>query len=101
MVEDVEYDVNELPDSYFSKAAARVFDKIDNGKDGFLPLSKFVDLIEIPGGGGCSEDLTGRLRKLYKNESGSLGRFAYVRWYVEEDVSLESTEESERLVGWG
>ena len=27
VIEDVEDDVDELPDSYFSKAAARVFDK--------------------------------------------------------------------------
>ena len=37
MIEDVEYDKDELPDSEFSKASARVFNKIDNGKDGFLP----------------------------------------------------------------
>ena len=45
----VEYDVDELPDSDFSKAAARVFDKIYNGKYGALPLSKVVDLIETLG----------------------------------------------------
>ena len=37
MVEDVEDGVYEIPDSAFSKAAARLFDRIDNGKDGFLP----------------------------------------------------------------
>ena len=37
MIEDVEDDADELPDSDFSKAAARVFDKIYNGKDGVLP----------------------------------------------------------------
>ena len=40
MVEDVEDDVDEIPDSDFSKAAARVFDNIDNGRDVFLPSSK-------------------------------------------------------------
>ena len=44
MIEYVEDDVDELPDSYFSKAAARVFDKIYNGKAVVLPLTKFVDL---------------------------------------------------------
>ena len=43
MIEDVECYIDELPHSDFSKAAARVFDKIDNGKDGVLPSSKFVD----------------------------------------------------------
>ena len=36
VIEDVEDDVDELPDSDFSKSAARVFDKIDNGKAGVL-----------------------------------------------------------------
>ena len=42
MIEDVEDDIYELPYSYFSKAAAIIFDKIDNGKDGVLPWSKFL-----------------------------------------------------------
>ena len=46
MIKYVEYDVDELPDSYFAKAAAGLFDKIDNGKAGVIPYSKFVDLIE-------------------------------------------------------
>ena len=46
MIEDVEDDVGELTDSDFSKVAAIIFDKIDNGKDGVLTLSKFVDLIQ-------------------------------------------------------
>ena len=41
MIEDVEDDVDELPDPEFAKAAARVFYKIDNGKDGVLPLYFF------------------------------------------------------------
>ena len=36
VIEDVEDDVDERPDSDFSKAAARVFDIIDNGKAGVL-----------------------------------------------------------------
>ena len=51
VIENFEDDVDELSDLDFSKAAARVFDKINNGKDGVLPLSKFVDLIETLGEG--------------------------------------------------
>ena len=54
MIEDMEDDVDELPDSDFSKAAVIIFDRIDNGKDGALPLSKYVELIETLGGGGGS-----------------------------------------------
>ena len=46
LIEDVEDDVDELPDSDFSKSAARVFYEIDNRKADVLPLSNFVDLIE-------------------------------------------------------
>ena len=67
VMEDVEDDINELPDSDFSKAAAREFYKIYNGKDGVLPSSKFVDLIEILGEGFHSEKLEVHLRKLYPN----------------------------------
>ena len=67
VIEDVEDDVNELPDSDFSKAAAREFYKIYNGKDGVLPSSKFVDLIEILGEGFHSEKLEVHLRKLDPN----------------------------------
>ena len=42
MVQYVEYDVDELPDSYFSKDAAIIFDNIYNGKDVVLPLPKFL-----------------------------------------------------------
>ena len=41
------------------------------------------------------------LRKLDPNESVSLDRFAFVRWYVGKEVSMVSVEEAERLVGWG
>ena len=37
VIEDAEDDVDGLSDSYFSKAAARVFVKINNGKAGVLP----------------------------------------------------------------
>ena len=50
-------------------------------------------------GGFHSEELAGYLRKVDPNESGSLYRFAFVRWYVEEEVSLDSAEEEECLVG--
>ena len=49
MMEDVEDGVDELSDSDFSKAIAILFDKKDNGKDGVLTLSKFVDFIETLG----------------------------------------------------
>ena len=83
VIEDLEDDVDELPDSDSAKAAARVFDEIDNGKAGVLPSSKFVDLIETLGEGFHGEELAGQLRKVDPNESGSLDRFAFVRWYVD------------------
>ena len=57
MIEDVEDNVNELPDSDFSKVAAIVFDKLDNGKDRVFSSSKFADLVRLAfmarwGGGG-------------------------------------------------
>ena len=67
VMEDMEDDVDELPDSYFSKAAARLFDKIDHGKSGVIPSSKFVDLIEILGEGFDSEELAGHLQKVDPN----------------------------------
>ena len=36
VIEDVEDNVDELPDSDFSKSATRVFEEIDNGKGGFF-----------------------------------------------------------------
>ena len=60
----MEYDVDELPDTDFAKSTAIVFDKIDNGKDGNLPLSKFVDLIQTLGEGFHSEELAGHMRKI-------------------------------------
>ena len=64
MIQYVEDDVDELPDSDFSKASARVFNKIENGKDGVLPSSKFVDLIETLGEGFHIEDMAGHLQKV-------------------------------------
>ena len=49
VIEYVKDDVDELTNSDLYRAAARVFDKIDHGKVGFLPLSNFVDLIEALG----------------------------------------------------
>ena len=92
--EDVEDDVDELPDSDFSKATAILLDKIDNSKDGVLPSSKFVNWIETLGDGFHSEDLAVHLRKVDPNESGSLDRFDFVRWYVDKEVSLDSAEEA-------
>ena len=67
MIEDVEDDVDELPDSDFSKSTARVFDKIDNGKDGILPSSIFLDLVETLGKGFSSEELAGHMHKVEPN----------------------------------
>ena len=47
-----------------------------------------------------SEELTGHLWKVDPKESGSLDRFDFVRWYVDEEVSLDLSEEAECLVGW-
>ena len=41
----------------------------------------------------------GQLRKVDPNESGSLDRFDFVRWYVDKEISLEYAEEADRLVG--
>ena len=101
VIHDIEYDIDELPDSDFSKSAARVFDKIYNGKDGALPSSKSFDLIETIEEGSHSEELAGNLQKADPNESGSLDRFAFVRWYVDKEVSLDSAEEANCLVSWG
>ena len=94
MIEDVEDGVDELTDSYFAKAATIIFDTTDNGRYSFLPSSNFADLIESLGEGFHSEEMTGHLRKVDPNESGSLNRFSFVRWYVDEEVSLDSTEEA-------
>ena len=66
-----------------------------------LPSSNFIDLIETLGEIFHSEELAVNLGKLYPNESGSLERFAFLRWYVDEEVSLDYADEEERLVGWG
>ena len=95
----MEDEVDELPNSDFSKSTAIIFDKIDNKKYGLLPLSKFVDLIGTLCEIFYSEELAGHLRKVDPNESGSLDRFAFVRWYVDNEVSLESSEEAENFVG--
>ena len=83
------------------KPPSILFDKIYNGKAGVLPPSKFVYLIEKRGKGFYSEYLVGHLRKVYPNESGSLDYFDFVRCYMDKEVSMESTEEAERLVVWG
>ena len=73
-----------------------------NGTYNVLLLSKFVELIEtIGGGGGHSYKLVGNMGVLYPNEISSLDHFDFVRWYIDEEVSLDSTEEAENLVEWG
>ena len=49
VIEDLEDDVYEVSDSDFSKATARVFDKIDHGNYGVIPLSNCVAFIETLG----------------------------------------------------
>ena len=61
MIEDVEDDVYVLPDSKKSKAAAIIFDKIDNGKDGVLHSSIFFYLIKALGENFHSTELAGHL----------------------------------------
>ena len=85
--------------SYFTKATMRVFDKIDNGKAGVLPSSKPADLIEIIEDSFYCEELAVHMWILYPNESGSLYCFAFVRWYVDKEIYIDSAEEAERLVG--
>ena len=43
----------------------------------------------------------GNLRKVEPNDSVSLNCFPFVGKYVDKEVSMYSTEESENLVGWG
>ena len=101
VIEYVKYDLYEITDSDCYKSATRLFDKIDNRKAGFLPSSKFVDFIETLGEGFHIDEIAGNLRKVDPNESSILDRFSFVRWYVDNEVSMESTDEGECLVGWG
>ena len=48
-----------------------------------------------------SEELACNLQKLNPYESGIMERFAFVSWYVDEEVSMESAGDAEWLVGWG
>ena len=77
VIEYLEDDVDELPDPYFSKSTTIIFDKIDTMKDGVLPLSKFVDLIETLEEGFHSEDMEDRMWKEDPNEIVSLERFLF------------------------
>ena len=61
-----------------------------------------LNLLKHLGGGGVhSKGLTGHLIKVDPNESGSLDHFAFVRWYLDNEVSLDSTYEVEMLLGLG
>ena len=42
----------------------------------------------------------GHLQKVDQKQF-SLDHFAFVRWYVEDEVSMDSVDEEEHLVGWG
>ena len=46
-----------------------------------------------------SEDRAFHLRKLEPNGSVCLDRFSFVRWYVDKEISLDSADEAESLVG--
>ena len=48
-----------------------------------------------------SEELACHLQKLDPNESDSLDCSTFVRWYVDKEVSLDSAEKADLLVGWG
>ena len=100
MIKDVKDYLGLLPDSYFSKAASIIFYKTDIGKDFVFPLSKFVDLIGTLGEGFHSEELAGHLRRVGPNESGSLDHFPFIKWHVDMEASLNSTDEEERLASW-
>ena len=100
MIKDVEDDVDELPYSYFTKAAAIIFDKIYHENYRVLLSPKSVDLIETLGEGFHSEELVGHLQKVYPNGYGGLERFAFVRWYMDKEVSLDYAEDEEFLVVW-
>ena len=52
-------------------------------------------------GGVHSEKLAGHVKKLYPNKSGSLDHFAFVRCYADNDVSPDSADKAQHLVGWG
>ena len=56
--------------------------------------------ILTPGKGFHSEELPGHLWKVDPNESGILEHFAFVRWNLDKEVSLDSVEEANLLVGW-
>ena len=53
------------------------------------------------GEGFHSEELAGHLWKVELNEIGILDIFSFVRWYVDNEIALDSVEDKERLVGWG
>ena len=63
-------------------------------------MSKCFDFVEALGEGFHSGELEVHLRKVDPNERVSLDHFAFVRWYMDEEVSLDYSEEAERLVGW-
>ena len=67
----------------------------------YFHYQSFFDLFEIIEEIFHSKELAVHLRKVYPNESGSLDCFAFVRWYVDNVVYLESSEEEDRLVVQG
>ena len=53
------------------------------------------------GEGFHSDEMEVHLHKSDPNESGSLDRFAFVIWYVDEEVYLDSADEAYHFVDWG
>ena len=86
--------VDEIPDSDFFKAASIIFDKIHIEKCGALPSSNFDELIEIIGLEGV---IVRRWRVIcvnYTQVKVLVLTFAFVKWYVDDEVSMESAEEA-------
>ena len=53
-------------------------------------MSNIFDLVEILGDDFHSEELVGQMQKVDPKKSGSLDHFAFVRWYVDNEVSMFS-----------
>ena len=42
----------------------------------------------------------GHLQKVDPDKSGSFDRFAFLWWYVDKEISLDSSDKAKRFVGW-
>ena len=97
----MEDDVDGLSDSDCSKSAAILLDKIDHGKVGVLPSWNLFDLNKTLWDVFHSEEIEDYLSKVYPNETDSLDRFSFLRWYVDEEDFLDFADDAECLVSWG